>query len=185
MEKKCFKCGEIKPLSEYYKHKAMSDGHLNKCKVCTKNDANKHRADNIEKVREYDRNRPNKEERAKKSIEYQKTEKGKEVRRKATQNYRKDKIRNQAHMDLNNALKYGKITKPSNCSNCGIDCNPHGHHDDYSKALDVRWLCVKCHNDFHNAVREKQRELEKQGLSDLFDSHKLIKHVAKTYWSKQ
>ena len=36
--KKCFKCGIEKDLSNFYKHKQMSDGHLNKCIVCTKND---------------------------------------------------------------------------------------------------------------------------------------------------
>lgn len=39
--KTCFKCGVDKPLSDYYKHKQMGDGHLNKCKACTKADTKK------------------------------------------------------------------------------------------------------------------------------------------------
>lgn len=37
-EKICFKCGLLKPLSDYYVHKEMSDGHLGKCKECTRKD---------------------------------------------------------------------------------------------------------------------------------------------------
>jgi len=44
--KQCFKCGEVKDLSEYYKHKQMGDGHLNKCKTCTQKDT-KERADKL------------------------------------------------------------------------------------------------------------------------------------------
>lgn len=40
-EKKCFKCDNILPIDDFYKHKKSRDGHLNKCKECTKKDVRK------------------------------------------------------------------------------------------------------------------------------------------------
>lgn len=39
INKKCFKCGVVKELSHFYKHNGMADGHLGKCKDCTKKES--------------------------------------------------------------------------------------------------------------------------------------------------
>lgn len=59
------------------------------------------------------------------------------------------------------ALKEGIITKSNACEACGRDdARLHGHHDDYSKPLEVRWLCASCHQAHHKAMdRGEQHEI--------------------------
>jgi hypothetical protein len=41
------------------------------------------------------------------------------------------------------------------CEVCG-NIKSHGHHDDYSKPLDVRWLCSRHHRQYHILLNSKQ-----------------------------
>lgn len=43
-------------------------------------------------------------------------------------------------------VQAGNITKPDHCEECGkTNCAIEGAHRDYSRPLDVRWLCISCH----------------------------------------
>ena len=128
--KKCFKCGDVKPLSEFYKHKQMADGHVNKCKDCNKNDVRVHRFNNIEKIQEYDRGRGNRQR-----SDYQK-----EYREKYPKKHK-------AQCKVNNEKRKGNI-KELPCEVCGSP-NVVAHHDDYNYPLNVRWLCQHHHKEWH------------------------------------
>jgi len=149
--KVCFKCNFIKPLSEFYKHKQMGDGHLNKCKACSKIDARKNYIENKEHYKEYDRNRANLPHRVQARADYAETLRGKEAGAKASAKWDRDNpIKKGATTIVRNAVRDGKITKPSACSSCdNSDGMLHGHHDDYAFPLVVRWLCPQCHSDWH------------------------------------
>ena len=45
------------------------------------------------------------------------------------------------------AVKIGKIEKPKKCEVCEKVKSLQGHHEDYSKPLEVIWLCSGCHAD--------------------------------------
>lgn len=128
--KKCFKCGEIKSLSEFYRHLQMADGHLNKCKDCTRKDSSKHRLENIDQIRSYDRRRGNRQDR--------------EYLRLYRETYPK---KYKAHSLVSYHLRKGNLSKKP-CEVCGSE-NSVAHHDDYSKPLDVRWLCQAHHKQWH------------------------------------
>lgn len=138
-EKTCFKCGETKPLSDFYRHKAMSDGHLGKCKECAKHDARNHRSANLERVRAYDRTRSKQPHRRA------------HIARNAAKWRRANPKGYRAHGAVNNAIRTGTLTREP-CEVCGAR-EVHAHHDDYNKPLDVRWLCVRCHAGHHKYIR--------------------------------
>lgn len=133
-EKKCFKCGITKVISEFYVHKMMLDGHLNKCKECTKLDV--------------------------KTAYYLDHEKSKERERKRVRNYTAKAeygkryketfpMKRKAQYLVSNAIRDGRMSKGKECEICEAKERIHAHHNDYAKPLDVRWLCCTCHFKWH------------------------------------
>ncbi len=68
------------------------------------------------------------------------------------------------------ALIQGVICKKP-CEICGTDIRITKHHEDYSKPLEIRWLCQKHHLFIHGAIKKMKTKL-KYNL-DLIDWEKL------------
>ena len=131
--KHCRTCGATKPCSDFQLRAASKDGLSAKCRDCAK---------------AYDKKRAMLPHRVKARAEYQATESGKAAIARAKKKYiSTNPIKRAAHIAVGNGLRDGKLYK-SPCEICG---NPvaHAHHDDYSKPLDVRWLCTTHHTEWH------------------------------------
>lgn len=140
MQKRCFKCLRIKPLRLFYKHKQMGDGHLNKCKKCTKNDVKKRYRDPISHLRivAYERERFKDPRRKANVARYQR-----KMRKTHPRKYR-------ANQKISYAVKHRQILKQP----CMVCKNPkaQAHHPDYRKPLYIKWLCFKHHRMEHNQL---------------------------------
>lgn len=53
---------------------------------------------------------------------------------------------------VNNRIEKGTMKKPERCELCNKKCKVEGHHEDYSKPLDVIWLCKSCHTKIHRGT---------------------------------
>lgn len=58
-----------------------------------------------------------------------------------------------AYRAVRSAVEKGVLVRPETCERCGVVPSPtsdgrvaiQAHHHDYSKPLDVEWICAKCH----------------------------------------
>ena len=127
--KTCFKCGKEKPLTEFYKHPQMADGHLGKCKECTKKDVSENYRNNREYYAKYEQERSKKPDRKEKALEYQ----------------RKRRAKYPEKVAAYNAIR---SIEQHYCFLCG-DVNTEAHHPDYKQPKLVAWLCRACHLAVH------------------------------------
>lgn len=144
----CKTCGNEKSEDCFYKSNRSN------CRECLKARAIQYRQDNIENVREYDRNRGQLEHRKldakNRSSKYAYLKRGKAWRERNPEKYK-------AHNIANTAIRDGVLVKPNKCEKCSRDYKIQAHHDDYSKPLDVKWLCTHCHGERHRELNAIKR----------------------------
>jgi uncharacterized protein YgiM (DUF1202 family) len=88
---------------------------------------------------------------------YRKTNEWKDSNLRATKKWsslNSDKVK--AHRKVQNSIRRGKLNK-GRCEVCGSE-KAHAHHEDYSKPLEVIWLCHDHHTKLH---REKRNVVSK------------------------
>jgi hypothetical protein len=141
--KVCLKCGQTKPLYQFY------SSNLTNCKDCIKASVRQQREvymqDPAWRLRERERCRL-KQDRFRKTAtpeQLERLKKQADASRKRWIEGNKPKLI--AERMANNALRAGKLAKPACCEWCGASSELEKHHTDYSKPLDVVWLCIPCH----------------------------------------
>lgn len=127
----------------------MGDGHLNKCKKCAKKDV----ADRI-KIKEKDFNWVLSERKRHRQKSRKYREEGKKYKKSDSKKWLlENPEKKKAHMEVKNALRSGRMHRHP-CCICGNKA--HAHHEDYSKPLEVIWLCPKHHGERHVQINEEK-----------------------------
>lgn len=113
-------------------------------------DYNKRNLNNLKKKsKEY--RTINKKEISKREKEYRKTKKSKDIQRRAIKKWRlANPEKHKTQRTFGNATRDGKIKK-QHCEVCG-NIKVEGHHPDYSKPLEIEWLCRQHHLKKHQRI---------------------------------
>lgn len=134
MEKCCSRCGKVKAISEF--HKTGGSRIHSWCKSCSK--AERRRRYLLRKQTELSMN-----------AKWRKSHRP--LMRKYGREYaQRSLFQNAARVQVRLALKYGRL-KRNPCEVCG-NKKVEAHHDDYTKQLNVRWLCKNHHEEVHHGV---------------------------------
>ena len=141
IKKTCFKCGRSLCLTEFARNKSTTDGLQHWCRQCMSLAVMKCRQS--EKGREACRRAYRK---------YTHSDQGKRYRVSAAKRYsERNPEKYRARYTAHSAVRSGKLVRPTQCSSCGKKCKPEMHHMDYSKPLEIIWLCRGC----HEGIRER------------------------------
>ncbi len=144
--KRCPKCNEVKPMSKFHKNKTTKDGLNHWCKPCVLASNKLSYIKNIEKYKEW--NRVNKEKnRVWAKTSYKRRKANGKIDEYLEKCNPENKQMRKAISRANKVLRKGGIKKMP-CEVCG-EAKVDMHHEDYSKPLDVTWLCRSHHKQVH------------------------------------
>jgi len=144
----CGLCLQVKPATAFYASNKA------KCKECVKASVRANRVANIDHYRAFDRRRSSLPHRVEARAKYQETPEyeishSAAARRWAANNT----VQRKAQIKLGNAVRDGKVTPWPGCAVPSCCEAPEAHHPDYSRPLDVVWLCPKHHAAAHSLVK--------------------------------
>jgi uncharacterized OB-fold protein len=72
---------------------------------------------------------------------------------------RRDPTKVEIGWEVYRAVEEGRLVKPTACERCGrSSANLQAHHEDYSRPLDVEWLCETCHKRHHKEEKDAMNE---------------------------
>ena len=148
MKKWCRQCEKDVLRDDFYRHPKSADGVMAVCKACHRANVKANREAKAAYYREFDRARDNLPHRVASRAAYAKTQQGKEARGRGSMAWgKRNPVKKAAMWAVSNAVRDGRLTRQQ-CEVCGKQ-QAQAHHDDYSKPLDVRWLCTTHHAEWH------------------------------------
>lgn len=166
--KRCPKCEESKDVADFYRNRARHDGLSSYCKSCMNQSSAKWRKNNPDRQAEIEKRYEQAHPGRRREISERYAERHPEGRLEAGRRYVKrhpDRIAARvkrerkanpkifkARKALTGAVERGAVLKPTSCEDCERELEArliHGHHADYSRPLDVEWLCARCHATRH------------------------------------
>ena len=163
IEKQCSKCSLVQPLNNFCRQISSADGLQRWCRNCRREYDRHWRRARLEVNRQYTRKYRKAHRKSMREYSRKNRENQRELRREYTRKYYKvhpERLR--AATLVKKALRTGELTRLP-CEQCGAP-NAQAHHQDYSKPLDVVWLCPSCHQLRHYEI--KADRTKNPGLSE-------------------
>ena len=161
----CSECGQEKPLSEFNKKRSNPDGRQERCRAC---------------FSRYNKIRYQSDpERFKRGVRKYREENLENVFATRMEMCERNPSRKNASMAVDLAVKLGHLEKPDHCLGCGkpsSESRVTAHHHDYTKPLEVVWVCSTCHRhlDACRRIREGKSPYGVGEAVEMLDGEKVI-----------